>query len=267
MPLIEVAEQEIHYRAQGEGETLLLLPDNLHSSTAYQEEIELFSEELKVVSFDYPGTGRSTRDVKYLDEQQYDLWNLRADFACHLLLELEIGGCYVMGSAEGALVALHFAGKQARLHGLTVHGAVADSFLCRIDRRTLHRALDTREHYYVRHAASLAEEHGEDWRDVLDADTAFLRQLADHGGYEFPQSVLSSVPCPAILTGNLSDAETPRIAREYARLSALIPECSIHLEGRSGHAYEDEHPLLRTDPATFRSIVELFIAKTRRLTK
>lgn len=261
MPLIDIAEQEIHYKEAGSGAALLVFPDNLHASPAYADEITHFSDRFRVLAFDYPGTGGSTRDVRYRDEYEYDPWNYRADFACHLLLALGVDACYVMGAGGGGLVALHFAGRQAQLHGLTALGVIADSFLARLDSRTLHRSLDRREHTYVRNADALREQHGDDWRQVVDADTAFLRQMADRGGYAVPDFVLNSISCPVLLTGSLKDPWTPGVAHEYARISGIVPDCTVHLESTSAHRFGEEHPFMWTDPLSFRRISDAFLAK------
>lgn len=266
MPKIDIAGLDIHYTEEGSGETILLFPDNLHSSQAYVKEIAHFSDRFHVLCFDYPGTGRSTREVKYQDEREYDLWNFRADLACHVLLDLGIDRCYVLGAAGGALPALHFAGKQAGLHDIEPKGVIADSFLARFDSRTLHRWLDTREHYYVRNTESLKREHGDDWREVVDADTAFLRQLADRGGYVVPDFVLNGVGCPALLTGTQRDPLMPRVAEAFARIAGIIPECTILLAGRSGHPYGEEHPLMWTDRDLFRTLADTFLSRWQEAT-
>jgi len=261
MPDIAIAEQTLYYEEMGTGPALLIFPDNLHSSRAYKSEIEYFSERFHVICYDYPGSGRSTRGVKYQDERQYDLWNYFADFASHLLLELGVETCYAMGAGLGALPALHFAGKQAALHDIDLLGVVSDSFVCDLNTRTLHRWLDVREHYYVRNAQGLHEQHGEDWREVVDSDTRVLRQIADRGGYQIHPSIFNAIECPVMLTGNMKDALTPGIAREFARLSRLIPDCSLYLASKSGHRYAEEHPLMWTDPGSFRSVCDLFFSK------
>jgi pimeloyl-ACP methyl ester carboxylesterase len=255
---INLAEQDIYYTEKGTGETLLIFPDNAHASGAYAREVDYFSDRFRVLSFDYPGVGHSTRDVKYQDEREFDLWNYHADLACHLLQALHIERCYVMGAGYAAWSALHFAGKQAALHQLTVRGVVADSFLGACDGRTLHRALDRREHYYVRRVPWLQRQHGDDWRAVVDADTAFLRRIADQGGYALPDGLLNAIPCPVLLTGNLQDPVTPGIAAEYARLAVRISLCSLYLAAHSGHRYGDQHPLMWTASETFRDVVGLF---------
>ena len=264
MPTIAIGEQEIYYTVQGSGDALLIFPDNIHASGAYAGEIDYFSKRFRVLSFDYPATGRSSRELKYQDEREFDLWNYRADLACHLLQLLDVGASIVIGAGHGAWAALHFAGRQAKLHNLAVNGVIADSFLASLDSRTLHRALDTREHYYVRRADWLREQHGDDWRDVVDADTLFLRRIADRGGYEVPDFVLNSIPCPVLLSGSLHDAFTPGLAQEFARISALVPDCSIHLASESGHPYGEEHPWMWTASDSFRQIADIFLARLTR---
>ena len=75
MPIINIGELEIYYAEKGSGETLLLFPDNIHSSIAYDKEIDYFSKEFHGLSYYYPGIGRSCRGRKYQDEQEVDLWN------------------------------------------------------------------------------------------------------------------------------------------------------------------------------------------------
>jgi pimeloyl-ACP methyl ester carboxylesterase len=266
MPKIDIADLEIHYTEGGSGDTLLLFPDNLHASQAYKDEIEHFSGRFHVLSFYYPGTGRSTRDIRYRDEREYDLWNFRADLACHLLLALGIDTAYAVGVGGGALTALHFAGRQAQLHGLVPKAVIGDSFLPTLDRRTLHRWLDTRAHYYVRNAGSLREQHGDDWRQVMDADTAFLRKMADHGGYALPNFVLSAIRSPVLLTGSLRDPLTPGIAKAFARVAGIVPDCTIHLESSSGHQWGEEHPLIWTAPDLFRHVSGTFLSRIRAAT-
>lgn len=260
MPTVEFADLTLHYVEQGEGETLLIFPDNIQAALAYAEEMDYFCDRYHVLAFDYPGTGKSSHEIKYLDEQTYDLWNFRADLASHVLLDLGLDDVYVLGANGGALAALHFAGKQARLHHLTVKGVIADSFLGDRDGRALHRALNVREHYYVRNEARLAERHGDDWRAVVDWDTTFQRQLADHGGYTVPDFVLNAIPCPVLLTGNISDPLTPGIVEDYARLATRIPDCTVHLAARSFHPYI-EYPWMWSDVDLFRNVVDLFLSQ------
>ena len=189
MPIVNIADIEIFFTKTGSGEPFLIFPDNHLSSLAYKKEIDHFANHFEVIAFDYPTMGKSTHQVKYPDERQVDYWGFWADLACHLLTELEINRCFALGVGGGALTALHFAGKQAVQHNIKMGGLILDSFLADWDNRTLHRWLDAREHFYVRNEKSLLEQHGEDWRSVVDEDTEFLRTLANHGGYAVPDSI------------------------------------------------------------------------------
>jgi pimeloyl-ACP methyl ester carboxylesterase len=259
MATYTIGELEIFYTEKGTGEALVIFPDQLHTSRGYADEIDHFAERFHVVAFDYPETGRSTREAKYHDEWAFDLWTFRADLACHLLIDLGIESAYAMGTFGGALAALHFAGKQVPQHPLTIKGLIADSFLADMDGRTLHRALDVREHYYVRNAKLLQEEHGDDWREVVDADTQWLRRLADRGGYAVPDSILNAIACPVLLTGHQQDPRTPGIAQAYARISSLIPNCTVYLSSTSRHPYI-EYPYMWSDRSGFRTLVDRFLA-------
>ena len=260
MPTVQIGDLTTYYEIKGEGETLILFPDNLLSSQAYAREINHFAERFQVLAFDYSGTGKSTHDLLYLDECEVDYWGFRADLACHLLQELQLKTCYTLGVGGGALVALHFAGKHTPQHGLTVKGLIADSFLADWDARTLHRWLDLREHIYVRNAQKLQAQHGDDWRQVVDADTRFLRQLADRGGYAVPNSFLNAIKCPVLLTGYQQDQGLPHIAQEYARISAIIPDCSLYLASTQKHPYI-ERPYMWSDPEIFMQIADLFLTE------
>ena len=261
MPKRTMADQETYYVDEGEGDALLLLPDNALGVGAYGEEIDHLAKRFRVIAMDPPGSGQSTREVLYQDEIQFDPWNFRADLACHLLQELGVTSCVVVGAGFAALTALHFAGKQAALHQIDVTGAVADSFLPDLDARTLHRWLDVREHFYLRRVSMMEATHGKDWRDVVDADEKELRQLADRGGYRMPEGVLRAIQCPVLLTGSARDQVTPGIARQYAHLAETIPEATIHLVGRSYNRYGDEHPFIWTAPDAYRRVVDAFLEK------
>ncbi len=260
MPTVDIADIKIHYTRTGSGHEhrLVIFPDNHLTGQAYLKEIDHFSNRFEVIAFDYPTTGQSTHAVKYPDEREVDYWGFWADLTCHLLQELDINRCYALGVTGGALSALHFAGKQAPEHRITVEGLVVDSFLADMDTRTLHRWLDVREHFYVRNEKALLAQHGDDWREVVNEDTRYLRRMADHGGYAVPESFINAIACPTLLTGYLYDRTLPGIADEYARISRLIPECSIYLSARSSHPYL-ERPYLWTDPEGFRTVTDLYL--------
>jgi pimeloyl-ACP methyl ester carboxylesterase len=258
MSFANIADIKIFYTITGAGERLLLFPDNHLSSLAYRDDIDTFAKRFEVIAIDYPTMGQSTHEVHYPDERQVDYWGFWADLACHLLMELKIERCFALGVGGGALSALHFAGKQAAQHKLQVQGLILDSFRADWDARTLHRWLDVREHFYVRNEKALQAQHRKDWRQVLDEDTRCLRQLADHGGYAVPDQILNAIRCPTLLTGHLSDPALPGLAAEYARISSLIPNCSLYLSAKANHPYL-ERPFMWTDPESFRTVVEVLL--------
>lgn len=258
MPDLALGELRIHYTLAGQGETLFIFPDNLHAAQAYEQEIAQFSTRYQVLAFDYPGFGQSSHTWLYPDELAVDYFGFRADLACHLLAALDIAACHVVGVGGGALAALHYAGRQAALHKQRPLSLIADSFLADFDARGLHRWLDVREHFYVRNAGRMEAWHGSDWRALAEADTRFLRGLADRGGYAVPQKFVNAIPCPTLLIGHLQDPALPGLAHEYARLSGLIPNCSIYLAGTAGHPYI-ERPFMWSNAAAFQQVTARFL--------
>lgn len=67
-----------------------------------------------------------------------------------------------------------------------------------------------------------------------------------------------SITCPVLLTGHLEDRILPGLAFEYARLSHLIPNCSIFLSAKANHPYL-ERPFMWTDPDGFKRVVYPFL--------
>jgi len=260
MPTTTIADIDIYYTKSGSGEPLLLFPDNHLTSFAYKKQVKHFSNYFEVVAFDYPTTGKSIHEVKYPDEREVDYWGFWADLACHLLMEIEIDRCFALGIGGGALVGLHFAGKQAADHHIEVLGMVLDGFLADMSARTLHRWLDVREHFYVRNEKSLKEQHGENWREVVDQDTQYLRGLANRGGYQVPDFMINAVTCPVLLTGHLEDRTLPGLAEEYARISRLVPNCSIFLSAKANHPHL-ERPFIWTDSEAFYQVADLFFQR------
>ena len=68
---MHIGEQEIHYRERGAGEALLIFPDDIHAAAAYEAEMAHLADGFRVLAFDVPGTGGSTRDLRYLDEREF----------------------------------------------------------------------------------------------------------------------------------------------------------------------------------------------------
>lgn len=263
MPNAQIGDLKIHYQIHGSGQPLLLFPDNLLASGAYEREINHLAKKFQVIAFDYPGRGKSTHKTFYPDEQEVDLWGFWADLACHLLQEIKLNQAYALGIGGGAMAALHYAGNQASQHHLTPKGLILDSFLADWNTRTLHRWLDVREHYYVRNQKLLKDLHGEDWRTVVDNDTEFIRQLANQGGYQVPDAFMNAIGCPVLLTGYQRDQTLPCIAQEYARISSLIPDCDIYLSSQRNHPYI-ERPFAWSDSTMFLTMADLFLDKIRK---
>ncbi len=59
--------KHIHYRENGAGELLLILPGNTASSICHQGELDHFGKAYHAVAIDFLGTGKSDRESEWSD--------------------------------------------------------------------------------------------------------------------------------------------------------------------------------------------------------
>lgn len=97
MPYIELSGIKIHYISKGSGDALVILPDNLLTAQAYQQEMDHFSACYQVLSLDYPGSGKSSHEWMYLDEIHVDFWGFLADLIhyCSIYLSSKANHLYL----------------------------------------------------------------------------------------------------------------------------------------------------------------------------
>jgi valacyclovir hydrolase len=244
MPYFTSFGHRLHYREQGRGPLLLLLPGNSASGAHMRGELDHFMGEFHVVALDLLGTGQSERVAVWPD----DWWALAAQDAAALVEHLGGGPCIAMGTSGGAAVALLLAGSMPE----RVRAVVADSFIGRWQPRSLQamvagRLLDDA------HAARFWQYgHGEDWRQVVEADSALLERLAERGG-DLLGGALAQVSCPTLFTASLRDDLLPNVAEEA---------CAMARQVRGSHVYladSGNHPLMWSRPEAFRRVAGCFL--------
>jgi pimeloyl-ACP methyl ester carboxylesterase len=94
--------------------------------------------------------------------------------------------------------------------------------------------------------------HGDDWEQVVEADTNLMRRFAEHGGDWFG-SRLGDVQCPVLLTASMRDTALPRVTHRNCRMAEQIPDCRLYLHNKGGH------PLMWSQPETFRAVADQFL--------
>jgi pimeloyl-ACP methyl ester carboxylesterase len=245
MPAYTHNQSQLFYREQGAGPLLLLLPGNTASSACYQGEMDYFSQHYHVVAPDLRGTGHSERIASWPDTW----WEQGAHDVVALLDHLQAETCIAVGSSGGGVVALLL----ALLSPQRVRAVVADSCTRIFSAPMLHSIVAGREQPPAELAMFWQYAHGDDWQQVVAADSALLLRLAEQGGYDWARERLSQVQCPVLLTASLHDAEIPDIGQHVLAMAQQMPHSQVFLTNAGGH------PLMWTRPTQFRCAVTCFL--------
>jgi valacyclovir hydrolase len=94
--------------------------------------------------------------------------------------------------------------------------------------------------------------HGEDWAQVVDADTNLIRRFVARGG-TWAEGRLAAIEAPVLFTASARDTMLPAVRTELAAMSAQISDSRVYL-----HA-EGDHPLMWTQPTVFRYQADFFL--------
>jgi valacyclovir hydrolase len=270
MPSFTWQGHAVHYRQAGEpGRPLLLiLPGSTASSASHLGDLKHFGRSHHVAALDYLGTGGSDR----LEHWPLDWWESGASQATALAAHLGAGRFAVLGCSGGGVLALLAAADQPdavsavtadscpeymepadlrRIVGRRLPGAVTPAaeqteegtsgaagiaeqpfpgslveWVWREGPRRLRRLVAPPQRDFWRQA------HGDDWADVIAADSALLLELAERG-----------------------DEELPSVVPGHQRMALRIADCRLWVTPRGGH------PAMWTDKRGFRRRADSFLAE------
>ena len=245
MPYFNYSDQRIHYRIEGNGPLLLILPGNTASSKCHCDDLAYFSQTFSAAAIDYLGVGMSDR----LTQFGRDWFRSCADQAAALIRHIG-KPAVLIGTSGGAVVALHTAARHTDL----VTAVVADSFTPRFTREMLEKnVLQDRSVRSEGQIGFWRNAHGEDWERVVKADTAMLTSMVKEGG-NWLENTTQEVRCPVLITTSLED-QMLKHPLEYSleMLNALK-------DGRLFISPHGEHPLMWGKPDIFRQAVQGFLA-------
>ena len=293
MPSCTWQGHALHYREAGEpGRPLLLiLPGSTASSASHLGDLKHFGRSHRVAALDYLGTGGSDR----LEHWPLDWWESGASQAAALAAHLGAGRFALLGCSGGGVLALLAAANQPdavraviadscpeymepadlrtivgrRLPGAvtaeTAEGAsgvaggagIAEQpfpgslveWVWREGPRRLRRLVAPPQRAFWRQA------HGDDWADVIAADSALLLELAERGGWEPLAGRLGDLRCPVLLTSSLGDEELPSVVPGHQRMALGIADCRLWVTPRGSH------PAMWTDKRGFRRRADSFLAE------
>ena len=248
MPYFIYKDKDIFYDDIGSGSPLLLLHGNTASSKLFDDVIDLYRKDFKVILIDFLGHGKSDR----LDSFPVDFWYDQAKQAAALIKHNNYKKVNIIGTSGGALAALNIALE----YGDLVNKVIADSFegekaldivaeIIQNDRNHSKSNQSTVDFWY--------HNHGSDWEDVVDNDTDVMLRHHKLIGNFFHKD-LSSLKLPVMLTVSLEDefAEFVDFKLVYEQLGNKMDNSKLHFFQTGGH------PAMLTNAKEFSDIAKKF---------
>lgn len=234
-------EKQIHYKIEGEGQTLVLLHGYLESLEIWTEHQRVLSDKYQVISIDLPGHG-STANFGKIHPMSF-----MAEIVHLVLKEENIEKCVMIGHSMGGYTTLAFAAKYAQMlngFGLFHSQARADDATGRLNRdRTIGIIEDDKGHFINHFIPTLfAPENEEKFasqiQHQIDLANAMPKEnvIAAMAGMKERESsldVLIDSKVPVLFILGKKDA---RIPLETALAQAALPSnAQILILGNSGH--------------------------------
>ncbi len=244
MPYFIHNDNRLFYREQGKGPLLLILPGNTASSACHEAELAYFGQRYHAVSIDFLGTGQSDRVAVWPDEW----WEQGARDAKALVEHLGQERCLVMGASGGAIAAL----LMAILFPKHVQAIVADSCVERFSPEMLRKNVEGRSRRTPAQIAFWQRAHGDNWQQVVEADSDVLLRLAERGGDWF-NGRLKEIVCPVLFTASREDEALPNVIRQVCRMAEQVPDSRVFLNNRGAH------PLMWSQVKDFRHVSDYFL--------
>lgn len=225
-----------------------MLHGNTASSKMFDPILSLL-ENRTVIRMDFLGCGQSDR----LDKWPTDLWYAWGEQAAALLTALGLTQVDVIGCSGGALAALNLSLEHPQL----VNTVAADSFEGLEANASLTEQIMMGRNYAKQQKdfrSLLKAMHGDDWEQVLDADTAAVVRHAKEIGSFFHRS-LSQLQPKLMLTGSAEDEMFAQghYERLFDHISASVKNCCIHIFNSGGH------PALLSNISEYLRIYERFV--------
>ena len=239
---------QIWFDCHGSGTPLILLHGNTASSSMFDPVIPLLADEYQVITLDFLGCGQSDRLPSWPADLWYE-WAKQVNALCRYIGFEKVN---LIGSSGGALAAINAALEYPQL----IRAMAADSFagITADPDVTIQiqagRAAAKQDQGFRAYLQSI---HGEDWEQVLDADTdAILRHSEEIGSYF--HHPLTDIQARLLLTGSEEDEMFPR--GHYRRLFRMI--CRETPLAESHIFPQGYHPAMLSNTAAFLELFDQF---------
>lgn len=249
MGYFQYGKYQVYYELHGTGDPIILLHGNTATSSMFAPIIPALQREYTVITMDFLGCGKSDR----IPVWPCDLWFDWSEQVYGLCKHLELEHVVIIGISGGALAAINVALEHPRL----VKAVVADSFAgVQADSLILSQIQNGRDaaRQIEGVRSYLYSLHGEDWEQVLDADTdAILRHGNEIGAYF--HCPIETLAVRMLLTGSEADEMFP--SGHYGQLFCDI--CK-RTERAESHIFCDGgHPAMLSNMNDFVEMMNWFI--------
>lgn len=244
MPYFSHQQHRLFYREKGQGPLLLILPGNTASSACHASELEYFGKRYHAVSMDFWGTGQSERVARW----PVDWFQQSAHDAAALVEHLGEKQALVMGTSGGAMTACWM----AILHPECVRAVIADSEVECFPPEKIKELLKGRQQRTPDQVKFWTIAHGDDWPQVVDADSDMLLRFEMAHTDHFDDR-LGEILCPVQLSASLADDLLPEVAQQTTRMLGKLADGRLYLSSKG------VHPLMWSSPADFRAVCDCFL--------
>lgn len=248
MEKVEVDGQLIAYRTAGSGPPLVLLHGGLVDSRAWRRELDVFSDDFRVVAWDAPGCGGSADPPPDIGLGDY------ADIVAGLLDVLELGPAHILGHSFGGGLALAVYDRHPRLVRSLILVSAYAGWAGSLPAEEVERRREMAE----RNARRPAEEWVDDFlatlfdettprhlveqtrRIMLDTRPEGMLPMLNAFADADLTDVLGRVTVPTLLLYGADDQRSPRhVARS---LDSAIPTSRLVFVEGAGHDVHVEAP-------------------------
>ncbi len=251
MSYFEYNSKKIYYEEIGTGFPTIFLHGNTASSKMFTNIIPLYSSSLHVVLLDFAGHGNSER----LNNFPADLWYEEALQVIRLIENKNYKKVNLIGTSGGALVAINVALERPdRINKIVADSFEGESALDRFasniqnDREASKRIPEVKKFYLYN--------HGNNWENVIDNDTAAIKQHYNTIKQFFHHS-LTNLTCDVLFTGSREDIFMP--GDFFERTYDLLLQKIGH--GKKYIFQSGEHPAMLSNAAAFAKLATEFLTE------
>ena len=134
-----------------------------------------------------------------------------------------------------------------------VQAVIADSCVRQYPTEILQPVVNERLQRTSRQVEFWRYAHGDDWQQVVDADSDLLMRLAERGTLDWTQGRLSEVRCPVLFTASLKDNVLPDVEQQICRMAQQISGSRVFFVN------DGSHPMMWSRREDFLYVSQVFL--------